>query len=43
LAPGYVGLYQINLQLPFDLPAGDLPVTSYSDYANSQTVLLSVM
>lgn len=42
LAPGYVGLYQINFQLPFDLPAGDLPVTIYSDYANSQTVLLSV-
>ncbi len=42
LAPGFVGLYQINLQLPGDLPAGDLPVTIYSDYANSQTVLLSV-
>lgn len=42
LAPGYVGLYQINLQLPNDLPAGDLQMTIYSDYANSQTVLLSV-
>lgn len=42
LAPGYVGLYQINMQLPGDLPVGDLNLTIYSDYANSQTVLLSL-
>ncbi len=27
LAPGFVGLYQINVQLPPSLPAGDLPLT----------------
>jgi len=42
LSPGFVGVYQINLVLPGDLPAGDLPVKIYSDYANSQTVLLTV-
>jgi uncharacterized protein (TIGR03437 family) len=42
LAPGFVGLYQINLVLPGDLPAGDLPISITSPYANSQTVLLTV-
>ena len=42
LAPGYVGLYQLNIQLPRDLPAGDLNLQITSDYANSQSVLLSV-
>jgi uncharacterized protein (TIGR03437 family) len=42
LAPGYVGLYQLNIQLPNDLPAGDLPLQITSDFASSQTVLLSV-
>jgi len=42
LAPGFVGLYQINFAVPGDAPAGDLPVTIYSAYANSQTVSLSV-
>jgi uncharacterized protein (TIGR03437 family) len=42
LAPGFVGLYQINLQLPDDVPAGDLPLQIFSDYANSQKVLLTV-
>jgi minor extracellular serine protease Vpr len=42
LAPGFVGLYQINLQLPDDLPAGDLTLGIFSDFANSQSVFLSV-
>jgi uncharacterized protein (TIGR03437 family) len=27
LAPGYVGLYQFNVTLPFDIPANDIPMT----------------
>ena len=42
LAPGFVGLYQLNIRLPDDLPAGDLPLQVLSDFANSQKVLLSV-
>ena len=42
LAPGFVGLYQINLRLPDDLPAGDLPLKIFSDFANSQTVFLAI-
>ncbi len=42
LAPGFVGLYQINMRLPGDLPAGDLRMKIFSDYADSQTVSLSV-
>jgi uncharacterized protein (TIGR03437 family) len=42
LAPEFVGVYQINLALPPDLPAGDLTIRIDSAFANSQTVLLSV-
>lgn len=42
LAPGFVGLYQINLQLPGDLPAGDLDIQILSQFANSQTATLPV-
>jgi len=42
LAPGFVGLYQLNIRLPDDLPAGDLSLQILSDFANSQKVLLSV-
>ena len=42
LAPGFVGLYQINLRLPDDLAAGDLTIRILSDFADSQTVLISV-
>ena len=42
LAPGFVGLYQLNVQLPDDLPAGDLTLQILSDFANSQKVLLTV-
>ncbi len=42
LGPGYVGLYQINLQLPSDLPAGDLDIQILSQYSNSQIATLPV-
>jgi minor extracellular serine protease Vpr len=42
LAPGFVGLYQINLQLPSDLPAGNLQMQIFSPFANSQIVTLPV-
>lgn len=42
LAPGFVGLYQINMQIPDDAPAGDLSLKILSDFADSQSVLLSV-
>ena len=42
LAPGFVGLYQLNLRLPDDLPAGDLTLQILSDFANSQKILLTL-
>lgn len=42
LAPGFVGLYQVNMRVPDDLPSGDLTLKILSEYANSQTVLLTV-
>jgi uncharacterized protein (TIGR03437 family) len=42
LAPGFVGLYQLNIQLPFDLPRGTLDVQITSPYANSNVAVLRV-
>ena len=42
LAPGFVGLYQINLRLPFDLPPGNLDIQILSPFANSGTATLPV-
>ena len=42
LAPGFVGLYQVNLRLPDDLPAGDLRMRILSEFADSQFVVLPV-
>ena len=42
LAPGFVGLYQLNVQLPQNLPAGTLNMQIYSQYANSGVALLPV-
>jgi uncharacterized protein (TIGR03437 family) len=42
LAPGFVGLYQINLTLPRDLPPGNLDIQITSPYANSQVATLPV-
>ena len=42
LAPGFVALYQINLQLPRDLPAGNLNLQITSQYASSGIVALPV-
>jgi uncharacterized protein (TIGR03437 family) len=43
LAPGFVGLYQINLQLPGDLPRGNLDVQITSPYASSNVAVLPVI
>jgi len=42
LAPGFVGLYQLNIQLPADLPQGDLDVRISSPYADSNVAVLPV-
>lgn len=42
LAPGFVGLYQVNLALPRDLPPGDLNLQIVSTYASSANVILPV-
>ncbi len=42
LGPGFVGLYQINLVLPSDLPPGNLNVQIFSTYSNSGTAVLPV-
>ena len=43
LAPGFVGLYQIDVQVPFDAPVGDsIPVTLSIGTATSNTVSVAV-
>jgi uncharacterized protein (TIGR03437 family) len=42
LTPGFVGLYQINLQLPANLPPGDLNIQIVSAFASSQIAILPV-
>ncbi len=42
LAPGFVGLYQLNIQLPNNLPAGNLDLQIYTSYANSGIATLPV-
>jgi uncharacterized protein (TIGR03437 family) len=42
LAPGFVGLYQLNLRLPRDLPPGNLDLQITSPFANSGVVKLPV-
>jgi uncharacterized protein (TIGR03437 family) len=42
LAPGFVGLYQINLRLPFDLGPGNLDIQILSPFANSGMATLPV-
>ncbi len=42
LGPGFVGLYQINLVLPRNLPAGDLNMQILSQYGDSAVVKLPV-
>jgi len=43
LAPGFVGLYQLNIRLPADLPAGNLDIQIFSPFANSNVATLPVM
>ena len=42
LAPGFVGVYQLNLVLPFDLPAGDLDLRISTPFAASGVTRLPV-
>jgi minor extracellular serine protease Vpr len=42
LAPGFVGLYQINFYVPSDAAAGNLQISIQSTYANSATATLPV-
>jgi minor extracellular serine protease Vpr len=42
LAPGFVGLYQINFYVPADAAEGDLQISIQSQYANSATAILPV-
>ena len=42
LAPGFVGLYQLNLVLPSDLPRGNLDMQISSPYASSGVATLPV-
>ena len=42
LAPGYVGLYQLNIVLPSDLPRGNLDMQITSPYASSGVAILPV-
>jgi uncharacterized protein (TIGR03437 family) len=42
LAPGFAGLYQLNLVLPIDLPPGDLDLEITTPYVNSGVVKLPV-
>ena len=42
LAPGFVGVYQLNLTLPGDLPPGDLDMQISTPYSTSGIAKLSV-
>lgn len=42
LAPGFVGLYQINFYVPSDAAQGNLPISIQSTYANSANAVLPV-
>jgi uncharacterized protein (TIGR03437 family) len=42
LAPGFVGLYQINVEVPATLAAGNQPVVVEVSGASSNSVLLPV-
>lgn len=42
LAPGFVGLYQINFYVPNDARSGDLQISIQSTYANSAIATLPV-
>ena len=42
LAPGFVGLYQVNFYVPQDAAPGNLPIYIQSPYATSNTAILPV-
>jgi uncharacterized protein (TIGR03437 family) len=42
LAPGYVGLYQVNLKVPSGLASGDLPLVLTANGLPSKETMLPV-
>jgi len=42
LAPGFVGLYQVNIELVGDLPSGQAELTIFVDGTESNTVTLTI-
>jgi len=42
LAPAFVGLYQINFQLPADVPSGDQPLIVSANNVSSNPVTISI-
>jgi len=42
LAPGFVGLYQVNLRVPSGLPSGDVPLALTANGLRSNEALLAV-
>lgn len=42
LAPGFTGLYQLNIRLPYDLPPGKLDMMISTPYASSGVVKIPV-
>jgi uncharacterized protein (TIGR03437 family) len=42
LAPGFVGLYQVNFRLPGDLPQGNLDIQIQTPNTNSAVATLLV-
>ena len=42
LTPGFVGLYQLNITLPANLPSGNLLLVVFSNGIESNTVLIPI-
>jgi uncharacterized protein (TIGR03437 family) len=42
LAPGFVGLWQINVKLPADVPTGNVPIRILINGVPSNTVTVAV-
>lgn len=42
LAPGFVGLYQVNLRVPSGVPSGDVPLALTANGLRSNEALLAV-
>jgi uncharacterized protein (TIGR03437 family) len=42
LAPGFVGLYQVNIEVPSDAPSGEVPLVLISNGVSSNVVTVSI-